>query len=126
MSTAGEEYVAALAAKDTERLIGLFADDVTFRGMTPRAFWEADSPQQTVEDVLYRWFEPSDVIEAVESVDTGAVADRQRVDYRFRVRNAEGLFVVEQRAYLDVGEDSRITRMHVMCAGFRPLEDTPG
>ncbi|MQA81599.1 MAG: hypothetical protein GEV10_24465 [Streptosporangiales bacterium] len=118
----GARYVAALAAKDTETLRGLFADDVYFRGLTPRRFWEAGSPDQVVHEVLYRWFAPTDVIEHVEHVDVGSVVDRRRVDYRFRVRNGDGIHTVEQRAYYDVDDAGRIATMHVMCAGYRPLE----
>jgi hypothetical protein len=117
----GSRFVVALAAKDTDALLGLFADDVAFRGMTPSKFWQAGSPAEVVEQVLYQWFEPTDVIEEVDHVEVGSVVDRRRVDYRFRVRNPDGLFTVEQRAYFDVDDDGRITRMHAMCAGFRPL-----
>ena len=122
MTDVGSRYVAALADKDTEALVGLFADGVAFRAMTPRKFWEAGSGEQIVQDVLYQWFEPTDVIEAVEHVEVGSVVERGRVDYRLRVRNPEGLFAVEQRAYFDTDDDGRIERMHVMCAGYQPLE----
>ena len=105
MTDVGSRFVAALAAKDTEALLGLFAADVAFRGLTPRRFWEAGSPSEVIERVLYQWFDPADVIEAVESVDVGRVVDRRRVDYRFRVRNADGLFAVEQRAYFDLDDE---------------------
>lgn len=120
----GSRYVAALAAKDTDGLLRLFADDVYFRGMTPKRFWVADSPGQVVHEVLYAWFAPSDVIEDVEHTELGSVVDRQRIDYRLRVRNPDGLFAVEQRAYFDVGDDDRISRMHVMCAGYRSFTRT--
>jgi hypothetical protein len=47
MTDLGSRFVAALAAKDTDRLVALFASDVDFRGLTPRRFWEADSPQRS-------------------------------------------------------------------------------
>ncbi|HKN42594.1 MAG TPA: hypothetical protein VJW23_01625, partial [Propionibacteriaceae bacterium] len=87
MSDLGPRYVAALAAKDTDHLIALFASEVDFRAMTPGRFWEAASPEQIVHEVLYQWFEPKDVIKGIDYVEAGHVADRQRVDYRFHVRN---------------------------------------
>jgi hypothetical protein len=45
MTDLGSRFVAALAAKDTNRLVALFASEVDFRGMTPRRFWEVDTPQ---------------------------------------------------------------------------------
>jgi SnoaL-like domain len=120
----GRKYVEALAAKDTEALTRLFADDVDFRGMTPGRFWEARSPADVVHEVLYEWFEPSDEIVSIENLELGAVVDRSRVDYTLRVSNPDGLFAVEQRAYYDLDDFGRIKRMHVMCAGFRILTKT--
>jgi hypothetical protein len=116
---AGARYVDALAAKDTRALLDLFAADIVYRGLTPSRFWEALAPDEVVQHVLYQWFEPADVIEGVEQVEVGEIIGRERVDYRLRVRNRDGVFAVEQRAYLDVNDDGRISRMNVMCAGYR-------
>lgn len=121
LTDVGLRFVDALAAKDTETLMALFASDVDFRGMTPGRFWQAGSPDEVVQQVFYQWFEPADVIEGVDHVDAGRMVDRERVDYRFRVRNPDGLFAVEQRAYFDVDESGRVSRMHVMCGGFRSI-----
>ena len=50
-----------------------------------------------------------------------ALADRERVAYRFRVRNPEGLFLVEQQVYIEERE-GRIGWMRSVCSGFRPIE----
>jgi hypothetical protein len=121
VTDAGERYVNALATKDTEALRELFAADVLFRGMTPGRFWEVRTPDDVIHQVLYQWFEPSDVIEGVEQVVVGEIVGRERVDYRFRVRNDDGLFTVEQRAYIEVNVDGRICRMDAMCSGYRPI-----
>jgi hypothetical protein len=121
MTDLGPRFVAALAAKDTDRLIALFAPDVDFRAITPGRFWEADSPQRVVREVLYEWFEPDDVIERVDHVEAGHVADRERVDYRFLVRNPDGPFLVEQRANSDVDDDGRIILMRAICSGYRSV-----
>ena len=126
MVDTGSRFVAALAVKDTDALIGLFAADVAFRGMTPGRFWEAGSPSEVVDGVLYHWFDSSDVIEEIDYVEVGSVVDRARVDYRFRVRNGDGLFAVEQRAYFDLDDEGRIARMHAMCAGYRLLAAADG
>jgi len=117
----GRRFVRSLADKDEQALVGLFAERVSFRGLTPGRFWEAQSPEQVVHDVLFQWFEPSDVIESVEQVEPGRVADLYRVDYRLTVRNPGGRYAVEQRAYFDVDEQGRISRMQAICGGFRPL-----
>jgi hypothetical protein len=116
----GEEFVAALTARDTAALVDVLSPEVDFRGMTPGRFWEASSPDAMIA-ILYQWFEPTDVVEEVVSVANSAVVDRRCVDYRFRVRNADGLHEVEQRAYYDEDEAGRIASMRVICSGFRPL-----
>jgi hypothetical protein len=121
VTDAGERYVNALATKDTEALRQLFAADVLFRGMTPGRFWEVRTPDDVIHQVLYQWFEPSDVIEGIEQVEVGEIVGKERVDYRFRVRNNDGLFTVEQRAYIEVDGDGLVTRMDAMCSGYRPI-----
>jgi ketosteroid isomerase-like protein len=123
MTGAGVRYVDALATKDTAGLLALFADDVWFRGMTPGRFWEARSADDVVRNVLYKWFEPADVIEGVDHVEVGTIVDRERVDYRFRVRNNDGVFAVEQRAYYVLDGDGRVCRMNVMCSGYHAIAD---
>ncbi len=125
MPDVGTTFVSALAAKDTEALLALFAHEVDFRALTPTRFWRARTPDEVVNGTLYRWFDADDVIEGVLHVEPGRVADRRRVDYRFRVRNPEGLFEVEQRAYYDTDPAGRVTQLHVMCAGFRPVGEPP-
>jgi hypothetical protein len=125
MTSVGARFVHALATKDTPQLLAVLAPDVTFRGMTPSRFWEAGSAAEAVHDVLQRWIEESDVVERIEALEEGMVADRGRIGYRLRVRNPEGLFLVEQAGYLDEDADGRIRRLHLMCSGFRPIAE-PG
>jgi hypothetical protein len=119
----GARYVNALAAKDTETLLDLFSADIVLRGMTPGRYWEAHSPDEAIHKVLYQWFEPSDVIVSVDHVEEAQVVDRNRVDYRFRVRNSDGDFAVEQRAYFDVDADGRIIVLNALCSGYRCITD---
>ena len=120
MDSLAAAFARGIATKDDAAVRGLLHPEIDFRGMTPGRVWEADGP----EDVLFAigmWFEDSDVIEGVEEIDTGAFADRQRVGYRLRVRNEDGLHVVEQQAYLSE-RDGQIGWLRVMCSGFRPID----
>jgi hypothetical protein len=118
----GTSFATALAAKDFDRIRDILHPEVDFRGLTPRRNWEAGDAETVIGSVLRLWFEDSDEIEALESLETGAFADRERVGYRFRVRNPEGLFEVEQQVY--IGErDGRIGWMRSVCSGYRPIED---
>ena len=118
----GARLAKAVATRDTAGLLDVLAPDVDFRGMTPNRFWEAGSAREVVDDVLFgAWFEPTDRIDALDDLQTGTVADRDRVAYRLRVSNEAGTFLVEHQAYFDV-EDDRITWLRIMCSGYRPVE----
>jgi hypothetical protein len=120
-ATLGSDFAHALAAKDFVRIQALMHPELDFRGMTPGRSWEAADPQRLVDDVLVKWFEPSDEIEALDRLETDTFADRARVGYRFTVRNPDGRFVVEQQAYI-AEHDGRIGWMRVLCSGFRPVD----
>ena len=120
-STLGEEFARALAVKDFDRILGLMHPEIDFRGMTPNRTWEPGDADAVISDVLRHWFEDSDEILALEQVESDSFADRERVGYRFSVRNPDGDFVVDQQAYLSA-RDGRIGWMRVLCSGFRPAE----
>ncbi len=120
--TLGSEFARALAAKDFERLSELLHPQVDFRALTPRRDWEAADATTVLTSILAKWFEGSDDILALENLESASFADRARVGYRFRVRNPEGLFQIEQQAYLTPRED-RIGWMRVLCSGFRPVAE---
>jgi hypothetical protein len=116
----GSRFASALAAKDREGLRELLAPQIEFRALTPNFTWEANDPDAVLEIVFGSWFEDSDEIRSLESVETDVVADREQVRYRLAVTNPEGSFVVEQQGYLAAGEDGRIEWMRLVCSGFRP------
>lgn len=115
----GQAFVEALGRKDFEALSALFDPEVDFRGLTPSRAWEATGPKALVDDVLSQWFEDSDQIERITPVDTGRIADREHIAYRFEVTNPDGRFIGEQQAYY-TERDGRIDWMRVLCSGFRP------
>ena len=118
----GERLDRAIAAKDAEALVALLSPDIDFRAMTPGSFWEATTTHAVVADVILgQWFEDSDRIEAIESISAGDdVEDLHRVAYRFRVRNDDGRYTVEQQAYYDV-KDDQIDYLRIICSGYRPI-----
>lgn len=120
-TTLGVEFARALAVKDSGRILDLIHPEIDFRGLTPSRSWEASDPDALISVLFDKWFEDKDEIEALENVDTDAVADRERVGYRFSVSNPDGEHVVEQQAYL-APRDGRIGWMRVVCSGFRPKE----
>ncbi len=119
--TVGERFAHAIADKDADALLGLLAPDIDFRALTPGKFWESTTAKEVVEDVILgRWFDPDDHVDAIESIETGVVVDRERVGYRFRVTNAEGTFIVEQQAYMTVVQGA-VVWLRVLCSGYQPV-----
>jgi len=119
-SDLGTAFATAVAAKDHSAVRRLLHPEVDFRAMTPQKFWEAAGPDDVLM-ALGTWFDDDDAIEGVDAVETDAFADRQRVGYRLRVRNGDGLHLVEQQAYL-TERDGRIGWLRIMCAGYRPAD----
>lgn len=119
-TTLGQQYAHALADKDAARLGELLRPDIDFRALTPNRVWNAATRDDALAILLRNWFEDTDEIRSVESIESGVVADRERVGYRFRVENPEGRFLVEQQAYL-AEQNGGIAWMRVMCSGYRPL-----
>jgi hypothetical protein len=117
----GKDFAEALARKDFATVKSLLHPEIDFRGLTPRRHWEAGNPDDVIQGILRQWFEDSDHIEELLQVDTDGFADRERVGYRFRVRNPDGVFEVEQQAYVEE-RDGKIGWMRVLCSGFRPIE----
>src|SRR4029450_723256 len=99
-SAIGKRFAEALAMKDAPGLLDLLDPEVDFRGLTPSRFWEASSATAVVDDVILgAWFEADDHTAALEHVELGSVADRDRVAYLLRVSTPAGVFLVEQQAY---------------------------
>ena len=117
----GARFAQLLAAKDWDALTALFADDIDVKAATPGRLWAATTPQSFVDDLLTHWFEPSDHIDALREVESRMVTDRHHVRYQLDVHNDDGRFLVEQQAYYDIGADGRVTRMHLLCGGYRAI-----
>jgi hypothetical protein len=118
-TTVGERFARAFLAKDWDAVAELVDPAVDFRGLTPGRPWEATTADALIQGVLSQWIEPSDEVYEVIGVTSDRVVDRERVTYRFRVRNPDGDHVCEQTAYYDT-ESERIVKLRVLCSGFLP------
>ncbi len=119
--TPGRRLATAIATRDTESLRGLFAPDVSFKGLTPGRVWESDDVDGVISILLGSWFEPADHIDEVVSVEDGdRVADTDQVTYRFNMTTPDGPRTAEQHVYYRADGD-KIAYARVMCSGFRPL-----
>jgi len=115
----GARFAEALGRKDFDAIFGLLDPQIDFRGLTPGRTWEATGADAVVDGILRQWFEDTDELEEIVSIESDGFADRERVSYRFRGHNSGGPFVVEQQAYYTDSE-GRIDYMRVLCSGFRP------
>jgi hypothetical protein len=91
----GEVFLAALVGRDFPTIEACFHPEVTFRALILPSVREAETAQQATA-YLGRWFGDADHHELLD-----------------------GWQVVEQQAYCDV-QDGKITRMDLLCSGFRP------
>jgi hypothetical protein len=72
------------------------------------------------------WFGDTGNFELVEAA-VGEVGGRLHLHWRLRLqaeRLGAGWFTVEQQAYADTGDDGRITRLDLLCTGYRPAGDS--
>jgi hypothetical protein len=118
-TTVGQDFAMALLAKDWSRLESLLDDGIDFRGLTPGRPWEASSAKELIDKVFTQWFEPTDDIYETIAIASDVITDRQRVVYRFRVRNPQDDYVCEQTAYFDES-DGKIITLRILCSGFLP------
>jgi hypothetical protein len=115
-----EDLFAAIKARDLERISACFAPEAKLRALTPHELREENGPNEIV--ARYRAWLGSLELFAVTDGDVEPVADRVRLRYRFRGRDAtKGWQENEHTAYATV-VDGRIAALNLSCAGFRPAE----
>lgn len=119
-TTLGVQLAHALADQDENRLHSLFATPVVFRAVTPRRFWDAETPMGVVDIALGVWFDPSTRVTGLAALETDTVGDVEKVSYRIDVELDSGPAVIEQVAYYSE-QDGQITQMRLVCSGFRPV-----
>lgn len=113
----GRAFAAALARRDFAEVATLLHPEIEFRALTPRRTFEPGSPEEVI-DVVRLWFGPAE-IDQVLAIESGVVADRLSVTYRFRGRREGAPVVIEQHAYYEV-RDGLLSWVRLVCSGFRP------
>jgi hypothetical protein len=113
----GPQLSAAIAAQDATAIARCFADDVEFRGLTPRGLRERSGVEETAA-LIAAWFAYSTELELVHSA-SDEIGDKLHLSYRFQGVEEGEPFIVEQSLYCLV-EGDRITRADLLCSGFRP------
>ncbi len=117
-------FLEGLAAQDFARLGDALAADACLRALLPSGLREwvgADA----IAHRFARWFGGTEDFDLVEAA-VGEVGGRLHLRWRLRLRAERlgtGWFTVEQQGYADTGEDGRITRLDLVCTGYRPEGD---
>ncbi len=117
-------FLEGLAAQDFARLGDALATDACLRALLPSGLREwvgADA----IAHRFARWFGGTEDFDLVEAA-VGEVGGRLHLRWRLRLRAERlgtGWFTVEQQGYADTGEDGRITRLDLVCTGYRPEGD---
>ncbi len=117
-------FLDCLADQDFERLAAYLSDDVRLRALLPADTREWEGPER-VTATFARWFGNTQDFELVETAvdERGA---RVHMAWHARVRAerlGEGWFRVEQHAYAETDDDSRIRHLWLTCSGY--LAETP-
>lgn len=121
MPSPGRRFAEGLAAKDTDALRSLLADDLDFRGLTPRREWVGTTQDAFLEAAFGSWFDDGDHIEGVEVSEGAPVVDTSHVSYRLAIVSGGAPYTCEQQAYYRT-TDGRISWLRVLCSGFRPTQ----
>lgn len=117
-AAAGAELLAAIAARDYARIAACFAPTASVRVLTPGPLREHEGPEEAAARYRF-WLQPLEDFELLEG-DVEEIADRVRIRYRFRGRDPEkGWQLNEHTGYAAVEED-RIRTLLLTCTGFRP------
>jgi hypothetical protein len=119
-TTLGAAFAEAVVSKDYRRVADLLHPEIDFRALTPNRSWEAGDPETVIEQILKSWIEDDEHVEELVAVESDTIGDRERVGYRYRLRTPDGVFVVEQQAFISERE-GRIDWLRLVCSGSRPL-----
>ena len=123
MSVAGEvggRLLEAIAELDFARIEECFSEDAVMRVLTPGPLREFEGAADTAGRFRF-WLETLEEFELLDG-DVEEIADRVRIRYRFRGRDPEkGWQLNEHTGYAKV-RNRRIKAMNVTCTGFRPTQ----
>jgi hypothetical protein len=116
----GNDLAHAIARQDAKALRSLISTPVTFRAVTPKRFWDAETAVEVADVILGVWFGPDKQVTDIASLETDSVGDIQKVSYRLRVDLESGPSVIEQVIYYTEA-DGKIVDLRLVCSGFRPI-----
>jgi hypothetical protein len=116
---AGVALIDALRRADLTSARDQLAEQVHLSGLMPSQSVEAEGRDDVMSILEHGLVNP--IIETIDVVATGAVADRRSIAYRILWSTDEaGPHVCEQHAFYDVDDTNKITWFHFLCSGNHP------
>jgi hypothetical protein len=114
----GRKLLDAIARRDYDRIRECFAEQVRFDVLTPHELREHATAAEAGERYRF-WLDRLEEYELLES-DVEEIADRVRVRYRFRGRDPEKGWQLNEHTGYGTVVDDRFVALKVTCTGFRP------
>lgn len=112
------EFAAAVADRDLDRLGAEFTDDVRLRALLPGGPIETHGREQALAS-FHEWFGGYRSV-ALEEALGDEVGDRLLVHYRLGFESHDGERTVLTQTWVGtVAADGRLSRVDVLCSGFR-------
>ena len=115
----GAAFLDALTTREFTVARVLVADDIRFRMLVPSGLMAESDADATIGRFI-EWFGDADPF-LVEASSSDEVEGRQAITYRFRFCDADGWQVIEQHLMLTIDTEGLITRIDLLCSGFRPV-----
>jgi hypothetical protein len=116
----GRRFIDAIVTHDWQSMADCFEPEAHFRAVVPNKNPFRDHVGgDAAADQLRRWFGDADVTELMAS-SVEPMEDRFHLTYRIHEHEPDGWYVVEQQAYITLGEQA-IVFMNLLCSGFRPV-----
>ena len=118
----GDRFVRAVTTRNFPGIAACLSDDSQFRALVPRGLREATGAEQAAA-YFQTWFGSADRFELL-ATSNNDIGDRLHLTWRLLVEKWGDTTIVEQHAFATLGE-GRITRLDLVCSGFRPI-GSPG
>ena len=121
-----QQFADAFLENDWHTLRGLLTDDVAFRALLPPRVVEVETAAEAVT-IMTGWFDGDQTITEIEVVDTESMSTKERVTYRFRIRDdtTNKSYRVEQHAYLTLNNERKTEKVDLVCSGWIPHRVQP-
>jgi TusA-related sulfurtransferase len=114
-------FLNALTARDFPAARAVLAEDVPMRMLVPGGLM-SDGGADAAIGWFSNWFTDAEPFQ-VQASSAEEVEGRAAVTYRLRLRKPNGWYLIEQHLMLDLGADSRISAIDLLCSGFRSITE---